>query len=106
MKLTREEFMNQLKQRIGDDRSDETLKFLEDMTDTYDELEKQNSGNKKTDEEWEKELKAKDDEWRKKYTDRFFSTGNEGSTNKDDMLLPPVEEPSPEEVIKIDDLFE
>ena len=41
-KLTKEEFMNALKTRIGDSTTDEDLNFLKDMNETYDELEKAN----------------------------------------------------------------
>lgn len=107
MVLTREDFMNKLKERIGDDTSDESLKLLEDMTDTFNDLVKKAQGNKKTDEDWEKELKAKDEEWRKKYRDRFFSSDVTSESSKEDELIMPKEEkPTPEETISIDDLFE
>ena len=38
MFLSQEEFLNALKTKVGDDTSEENIKFLEDMTDTYNEL--------------------------------------------------------------------
>ena len=38
--LNREEFFARLHERVGNDSTDEGIKFLEDMTDTYNELEK------------------------------------------------------------------
>lgn len=113
MVLSREDFMKRIKEKIGDDSSDESLKFLEDMNDTYDDLSKKSNPNKKTDEEWEKQIKeqveAKDNEWRERYKARFFegsddNGGNDG--NKTDPLLAPDDDkPTPEETISVDDLF-
>lgn len=105
MVLTKEEFLANLKSRVGEDTSDEALKYLEDMTDTFNDLTKKALGNKKTDEEWEKELKAKDEEWRVKYRERFFNSDASISDNDDPLLAPTKEEPKPEETITIDDLF-
>ena len=38
-RLEREEFFNRIRERIGDDTSDDALRFMEDITDTYNELE-------------------------------------------------------------------
>lgn len=107
MVLTKQEFMNLIKSRIGEDNSDETLKYLEDITDTYNDLEKKLNPNKKSDEEWEAELKAKDDEWREKYKARFFDgiDSPKGEEHKDEMLNPDEKKPTPEETITVDDLF-
>ena len=99
--------MNKLKERVGDDTSDESIKFLEDMTDTYNELEKKINPNKKTDEEWTAELEAKDKEWRDKYKARFFEgVGTSGGEQpKDNLLAPDEKKLTPEETITVDDLF-
>lgn len=78
-RLEREEFFNRIKERIGDDTSDETLKFMEDITDTYNELEGRATGDG---EDWKSKYDSLDAEWRKRYRDRFFNTG-EGA--KDDQ---------------------
>ena len=99
--------MKLVKERVGDDTSDESLKFIEDMNDTYNDLEKKLNPNKKTDEQWEQELKAKDEEWREKYKARFFDGIEENGTdlNDDPLLMPKKKEPSKEETITVDDLF-
>lgn len=97
--------MKKIKERIGEDKSDEALKFLEDFTDTYNDLETKLTPNKKTDEEWQKELEAKDNEWREKYKARFFETGSNDDKDPNDIILPKKEEPKPEETITVDDLF-
>lgn len=69
---TRDEIMNLLNERLGDDSSDETIAFIEDMTDTLDDLQnKSNSGG----EDWKTKYEENDKEWRKRYRERFFSGG-------------------------------
>lgn len=107
MILSKADFMKVIKERVGDDTSDESLKFIEDMNDTYNDLEKKLNPNKKTDEQWEEELKKKDDEWREKYKARFFE-GVEESGDKDKvdpLLMPEDNKPTKEETITVDDLF-
>lgn len=108
-KLNREQFLEAIKARIGDDTSDIAMQFVEDMTDTFDgfatdsnsqrisELEQQlNEANNARDE--------LDKSWRQRYRDRFFS-------GVDSENLPPeVKDPEPEEpdratTIQVNDLF-
>lgn len=67
---TREELMNIIKTRIGDDNSDENISFLEDVTDTLDDLENK-AVSDSTD--WKAKFEENDASWRKKYTERFFN---------------------------------
>lgn len=106
MVLTKDELMKRIKERVGEDKSDEALKFIEDITDTYNDLETKLTPNKKSDEEWQKELEAKDNEWREKYKARFFDSGAVDETKGDPLIDPPKKEKSPEETITFDDLFE
>lgn len=107
MILTKADFMKVIKERVGDDTSDESLKFIEDMNDTYNDLEKKLNPNKKTDEQWEEELKKKDEEWREKYKARFFEGVEETGNNitDDKLLMPEDNKPTKEETITVDDLF-
>lgn len=70
---TREEILASLRDRIGDDTSDETLAFVADITDTLTDMETRASG--QTD--WKKKYEDNDAEWRQKYRDRFFSAPDE-----------------------------
>lgn len=66
---TSEELMNSLKERIGDDTSEETLSFVEDMSDTLATL------------NTVEELRGKYDALKQQYRDRFFNGkpgGDEG----------------------------
>lgn len=67
---TREELLGSIRARIGEQTDDETISFLEDVTDTLTDLETRANGDG---ENWEQRYKDNDTEWRKKYTERFFS---------------------------------
>lgn len=67
MVLNREDFLKRIKEKIGDDTSDESISFIEDMTDTFD------SFSTKESKDWKKKYEENDRDWREKYTKRFFS---------------------------------
>lgn len=79
---TREELLNAVRERIGDDTSDEALAFIEDVQDTINNYEN-NTNNNGTD--WKKKYEDNDKDWRTKYRDRFFH----GSVEQDDDLPDP-----------------
>ena len=108
-KLNREQFLEAIKARIGDDTSDLAMQFVEDMTDTFDGF--ATDSNSQRISELEQQLtdaKAEKDEldksWRQRYRDRFFS-------GIDEYKLPPeVKDPEPVEpdratTIQVNDLF-
>jgi molecular chaperone GrpE (heat shock protein) len=68
---TREELLESIRDRVGEQTDDETISFLEDVTDTLTDLETRANGDG---ENWEQRYKDNDAEWRKKYTERFFSS--------------------------------
>ena len=76
-KLEREAFLERIKTRIGETPSDEDIAFLEDMTDTFDGF----SGTF-TQSDIDTAVKAKDEEWRKKYAERFFDSGEKPDKDK------------------------
>ena len=67
---TKEELLASLKQTFGDNTDDATLSLIEDVTDTYDDL---NSKAKPDGKDWKAEAERIDKEWRQKYHDRFFN---------------------------------
>lgn len=93
---TKDELLEIIKGRIGDDSSDETISFLEDITDTLSDYEEKatNSYN----EDWKTKYEKNDKMWREKYRERFFSK----EVEKED------EDFSDDEVksLSYDDLFE
>lgn len=93
---TKDELLEIIRGRIGDDTSDETISFIEDITDTLSDYEEKatNSDN----EDWKTKYEENDKMWREKYRERFFSK----EVEKED------EDFSEDEVksLSYDDLFE
>lgn len=90
---TKAELLELVKERIGDDTSDEALAIIEDVTDTLNDYETRvaDAG------DWKARYEQNDAEWRKKYKERFFAPTEE-----------PEEPDEPEEVEEkrtFEDLF-
>jgi hypothetical protein len=81
--LSKEDFMKRLKERVGDDTSDEAMSFIEDMTDTFNDMETRSSGN--SEEQWKQKYDELDKSWRKKYKDRFFNSETTPEHIKDEQ---------------------
>lgn len=76
---TRDEIMEAIRKRIGEDTSDEAISLLEDVTDTFTDYETRVAD--KTD--WKTKYDEMDASWRKKYMDRF--SGKTGEEVKDEQ---------------------
>lgn len=87
---TKAEIMEAIKQKFGEDTSDETISLLEDLSDTLDTT--NDSVN------WKQKYEDNDKEWRTKYSSRFFEGGGEPK---------PEPDPEPEDNtdITINELF-
>lgn len=98
---TKEEILAEIKEAAGDQiESDAYITIIEDISDSMDE----SLGAKVA--EAEKRAADVEAEWRKKYTDRFFSGTNtvaEGEAESENGDNVPAEETDD---IEIDDLFE
>ena len=81
--LNKEEFMSRLQERIGEDTSDEAMTFIEDMTDTFNDMETRSSGN--SDEQWQQKYDELDKSWREKYKARFFNSETNPAGVKDEQ---------------------
>lgn len=92
---TREEILETIRTRVGDQTDDETISFLEDVTDTLTDLETRANGDG---ENWEQRYKDNDAEWRKKYKERFFSS-------EPDEPREPKQEEEEEKPKTFEDLF-
>lgn len=68
---TREEILAEVKVRFGEQTDDETITFIEDITDTLSDLETKAQVNET---DWKAKYEENDAEWRKKYTERFYSS--------------------------------
>lgn len=110
MKLTREEYMASIASIIGDRTDDEALKFVEDMTDTFDgNVNTDNEDTINTLNETIKELTEKnktiDEEWRKKYLARFYGGSDEEIDPSNQIVIEDETMIDGDENITIDDLF-
>lgn len=91
---TKEELLESIKSRIGDDTSDETITFLEDVADTLTDYEEKAKDNG---EDWKTKYEENDKSWREKYRERFFSKKVEDED---------FEEEDKPKSLSYDDLFE
>lgn len=93
---TKEDILSAIRDKFSEDTSDETIAFIEDVSDTFADLEQKAKGDGK---DWKAEAERIDNEWREKYKARFFS----GKT-PDEPDEP--EEPDPEtKAYNFEDLF-
>ena len=81
---TREEILESVRARVGEQTDDETIAFIEDISDTLTDLETRATGDGT---DWKARYEENDAEWRKKYTERFYSSEPE----------PKPEPPKPDE---------
>lgn len=102
MVLNRDQYFDRLRQRIGDDSSDEAIAFLEDFTDTYDDFESRLTNNG---EDWEKKAREIDEAWKRRYRNRFFN-GDGGTRDSGGIVTPDETEVYDPEDVSIDSLFE
>lgn len=75
MVRTAEEIIRVVSERFAEDTSDETLSFIEDITDTVNHLYDQSK------EDWKSKYEENDEMWRRKYKERFFT----GASKDDDF---------------------
>lgn len=65
---TKDEILELVKARVGDDSSDEVIGFIEDITDTLNDYEARLADST----DWKARYEENDAEWREKYKARFF----------------------------------
>lgn len=75
----KQELLDTLKAHLGDDTSDEAITLVEDISDTFTDLENRSADTTA----WEKKYNDLDASWKKRYRDRFFK-GEDDSTDDDD----------------------
>lgn len=104
---TSTELMDMIRTRIGEDHSDEALAMLEDMTDSLADYDRRiaESG------DWERKYNENDENWRKRYRERFENAPAVQEPSDIVALVPGetttvVDETDPEvEPENFDDLF-
>lgn len=98
MVRTKDEILESFKARLGEEPDDESIAFLEDITDTLTDYESKIGDT----EDWKAKYEENDKEWRKKYTERFFSSEPEGENVPDASPEDPGEDHEP---MSFEDLF-
>ncbi len=94
--LTRDEFFDRVQRIVGTDTTDESLTFIEDMTDTYNSLDERANGDGT---DWEQRYHDLDESWKEKYKKRFFSGGSS-------RVIEDVKDVEEKKEVTYDDLFE
>lgn len=89
---TVDEIMAKVRERIGEDDSDEAIEFIEDISDTLESF--SNAEN------WKTKYEENDKKWREKYRERFFTPKEEVEEEEE------IEEPEENEKKKFEDLFD
>lgn len=94
--VSKDSILQSVKAIIGEEPSNEALAVLEDVADTFGDLEAKASDTTN----WKTKYEENDKEWRRKYTERFTS----GPVKEED----PEPEPEEEEPLKtkFEELFE
>lgn len=100
MVLSKEDFMKRLQERIGEDTSEDAIAFIEDFTDTFNDLETRSTSDEN---EWRKKYDELDKNWREKYKARFFDSNTTPEEVKEEQKED-VEKDG--EVTSFEDLFE
>ena len=93
---TREEILEILRGRFGDEPTDDDIAMLEDITDTFKDFEEKTSDATN----WKNKYEENDKAWKKKYSDRFFSKDGDGNDIHGDP-----DEPEDKPMKTFDDLF-
>lgn len=81
---TKDELLGIIKERFGEDTTDETISFVEDITDTLNNFDNKNSV------DWEQKYKDNDEAWRKKYRDRFFNSSEQDDEDYEEEQVKPL----------------
>ena len=106
--ISKSEIMEQVKSVVGENTDDATLKFLEDLRDTIDDLETKSKGDG---EDWKAKYEENDKMWRNKYQQTFFNppTKDETESEPENDLTKPEQldegEKDENEPLHFEDLF-
>ena len=91
---SKSEILDAIKTKFNGDTSDETIGLIEDISDTMDDYDSKVADST----DWKKKFEENDAQWRQKYTDRFFNSGDDDGTPDENKNDKP-------EVKTFDDLF-
>lgn len=77
---TKDEILKEIKTRVGDNADDDTISFIENVTDTLNDYETRT----KDSTDWKTKYEENDKAWRTKYKDRFFNKKPDADENDDE----------------------
>lgn len=97
--LNRDEFLNCVHDFVGDRTDDESMEFIDNVLDTYNDMynKAENSGD-----DWKKRYEDNDKAWRNRYKSRFF---HGGAVIVPDEISEENDEDVSRETITIEELF-
>lgn len=84
-RLSKEDFAKAVTGAIGDRTDEDSVKFIEDMTDTYNGLE---ADKNVSETDWEQKYNALNEAWSKRYKERFSETIEEKQEKEDGKPTP------------------
>lgn len=79
--LSKDELLHLIRNRVGEDDTDEALQFLEDVTDTINDMVDRLDDNT----DWKKKYEENDAAWRKRYRERFNTPVPDSDVDTDDV---------------------
>lgn len=97
---TKEDLLGIIKEKIGDSTSDEDISLIEDINDTYTDLETRISESG----DWKAKYEENDANWRNKYKERFFSAEVKKDAEISDPAMNNADDGT-HEILKFEDLF-
>ena len=68
--LNRDDYFSRVNEIVGSNTDEASIRFVEDMTDTFNDLENRANSDGS---DWERKYHELDESWKKKYKQRFFS---------------------------------
>lgn len=78
--VSRDKLLESIRERLGDDTSDQALALIEDVTDTLNDFESRTNDSTN----WKSKYEENDKNWREKYKARFFSAKDDEDDGDDD----------------------
>lgn len=103
MVLTREDFMNTIKDVIGKNTDDKSIKLLEDVADTLKDYEDKIAT---ADSGWKDKYEENDKMWRERYKERFFASPPDKNGDTDETARQDIDAADePELKTKFEELF-
>lgn len=103
--ISKADLLTKIKTLVGDDKGDDSIALLEDVSDTFDDMESKS----KDQTDWKKKYEENDANWRQKYRDRFFEGGTkdrEDHQDEDNNNGGAGKPEEPELKTKFEELFE